>query len=412
MDETTIGTTSAPVLVGGGRTRRGSLRVLAAGMSAATAAALPPFLVGGLAVQLRADLHFEAVGLGLAVSAYWLSSALFSAMLGRLAEHLGARRALRIGLTANLVVQLTVALAARSWGLLVLVMLLGGVVNALIQLAVNVLLTQEMPPQRLGVALGAKQSAIPMGTLLAGLAVPAIALTVGWRWAFVAGAGLAALALVLLPSITRKPGLAADRPRIGDRPMLPLVVLSIGAGFGAAAAGALAAFLVSGGVEAGIGEGAAGLLLTFGSACGITVRMMAGFRADRRDGGHLRVVAMMLAGGGVAYVAFATGRPWAYLALTPVAFGAGWAWPGLFNLAVVRDNPDIPGVATGVTQTGVYVGALLGPLLFGAVVQRLSYTPAWLMTAAWTLAAAATMVVGRRLLTRRSGAAGATAALR
>ena len=376
-------------------------------MSAATAAALPPFLVGGLAVQIRADLRFEAVGLGLAVSAYWLSSALFSAVLGRLAEHLGARRALRIGLTANLVVQLTVATAARTWGLLVLVMAVGGVVNALIQLAVNVLLTQKMPPHRLGVALGAKQSAIPMSTLLAGLAVPVIALTVGWRWAFVAGAGLAALALALLPSTAQVRAVTAQRPRIGDRPMLPLVVLSIGAGFGAAAAGALAAFLVSGSVEAGIGEGAAGLLLTLGSACGIAVRMLAGARADRRDRGHLRVVALMLAGGSVAYLAFATGRPWAYVALTPVAFGAGWAWPGLFNLAVVRDNPDIPGVATGITQTGVYVGALLGPLLFGVVVQHGSYAPAWLMTAAWTGVAAAVMVVGRRLLRRRAGATGA-----
>ena len=384
--------------------RRRSARVLAAGMGAATASALPPFLVGGLAVQLRDDLQFDTAGLGLAISAYWLSSALCSAVLGRVAERLGARRALRAGLYANVAVQLAVATVARSWTALVVVMLVGGVVNALIQLAVNVLLAQEMPAHRLGVALGAKQSAIPMGTFLAGLAVPALALTVGWRWAFVVGAALGLAALAELPALGHPPVRAADRPRLGDRPLSALVILGLGGVFGAAAAGALAGFLVSGGVEAGLAEGPAGLLLTAGSACGIAVRMLAGVRADRRTGGHLRVVALMLGGGAVAYLAFASGRPWAYVLATPLAFGAGWAWPGLFNLAVVRDNPDSPGAATGVTQTGIYLGALLGPLVFGTVAEHFSYGPAWVMTAAWSVLSAVIITVGRRRLRRRSEA--------
>ena len=371
-------------------------------MGAATASALPPFLVGALAVQLRDDLGFDAAGLGLAISAYWLSSALCSAVLGRVAERLGARRALRIGLCANVVVQLSIAALARTWGALVVVLLVGGVVNALVQLAVNVLLAQEMPPRRLGLALGAKQSAIPMGTLLAGLAVPALALTVGWRWAFVAGAALGLAALTVLPDVRRPPVAATDRPRIGDRPLLPLVVLAAAGALGAAAAGALAAFLVSGGVEAGIAEGAAGLLLTLGSGCGIAVRLTAGLRADRRPGGHLRVVALMLLGGGVAFLAFATGLAGAYVLATPLAFGAGWAWPGLFNLAVVRDNPDTPGAATGVTQTGIYIGALAGPLAFGAIVDRAAYGPAWVATAVCSLLAAGAMVAGQHLLHRRA----------
>ncbi|MCB1016685.1 MAG: MFS transporter [Acidimicrobiales bacterium] len=372
-------------------------------MSAVTASALPPFLVGALAVQVRAELGFDAAGLGVVVGAYWASSALCSAALGRAAERLGARRALRLGLTLNVVIQLTLAVAARSWGALVAVLLAGGAVNALVQLAVNVLLAHEVPPHRLGLALGAKQSAVPLGTLLAGLAVPAVALTVGWRWAFVGGAVLGVGALLALPGggPVRGHG-AGGRARIGDRPLGPLVVLAVAGALGAAAAGALAAFLVSGGVHAGIGEGAAGLLLTLGSACGIAVRLVAGARADRRGGQPLRVVAVMLAGGAVAFLAYATGIAGAYALATPLAFGAGWAWPGLFNLAVVRDNPDRPGAATGVTQTGIYVGALLGPLAFGAVVDHAGFGVAWVATAGCSVAAATVMVVGRRLLVRRS----------
>ena len=54
----------------------------------------------------------------------------------------------------------------------------------------------------------------------------------------------------------------------------------------------------------------------------------------------------------------------------PLAFATGWAWPGLFNLAVVRVNPSAPGAATGITQTGTYLGAVVGPVLFGVVAEH------------------------------------------
>ncbi|HYF46368.1 MAG TPA: MFS transporter [Acidimicrobiales bacterium] len=382
--------------------RRPNARLLAVAMMAATVAALPPFLVGSLAVQLRRDLDFDAAGLGLAVSAFWLSSALSSAALGRAAERLGAARAVRLGLTGNLALQLAVAAFARSWSMLVVLLFVGGVLNSLIQLAVNVLLSQQMPAHRLGLALGAKQSAIPMGTLLGGLAVPAIALTVGWEWAFVAAGALALLALAALPS-SRGRAAPAERPAaLSSQALTSLVVLGSGAAFAAAAAGALAAFLVSGGVAEGLGEGAAGVLLTVGSATGIAVRLAAGVRADRRDGGHLRVVIGMLAIGALGIAGLGAGGTWTYVLLTPLAFGSGWAWPGLFNLAVVRDHPDRPGAATGVTQTGVYVGALLGPLAFGLVVEHGSYSTAWVLAGTWLIVAAGIVWYGRRLSRARA----------
>jgi MFS family permease len=78
-----------------------------------------------------------------------------------------------------------------------------------------------------------------------------------------------------------------------------------------------------------------------------------------------------------------------------------WAWPGLFNLAIVRNNPVAPGAATGITQTGTYVGAVAGPVLFGVAADQLGFGWAWLGSAAVTLVAAATIVRGRRLLLAR-----------
>jgi predicted MFS family arabinose efflux permease len=70
----------------------------------------------------------------------------------------------------------------------------------------------------------------------------------------------------------------------------------------------------------------------------------------------------------------------------------------LFNLAIVRANPQSPGFATSVTQTGTYVGAGLGPLLFGLIVGHAGYSWAWLATAGVAAAAAVAVLSGRSRL--------------
>jgi cyanate permease len=77
-----------------------------------------------------------------------------------------------------------------------------------------------------------------------------------------------------------------------------------------------------------------------------------------------------------------------------VGFGLGWSWPGVLNFAVVQLNPRAPAAATSITQSGVYVGGCLGPLLFGVLAAH-SYPLAWLVAAAAMVAAAATMLIGR-----------------
>ena len=56
-----------------------------------------------------------------------------------------------------------------------------------------------------------------------------------------------------------------------------------------------------------------------------------------------------------------------FVAGTLLAFTLGWGWPGLFNLAVVDSNRETPGSASGISQTGIYVGAGGGPAAFGAL---------------------------------------------
>ncbi|MBK9178154.1 MAG: MFS transporter [Acidimicrobiales bacterium] len=376
------------------------VRALLAAIAVTTVGVLPSFLTGALAVQVKADLGFGAAGLGLAVGAFFATASVASVAFGRATERLGSTRSLRAAALASAGALALVSVAARSLASLVGLLALAGLANALAQPAANLFLARSVPPTRQGLAFGVKQSAIPTAILLGGLAVPAVALTVGWRWAYVGGAVLAVGAAASVPGLEprRGRGAAGDRPRPDVR---ALVVLGLGIGLGAAAAGSLGTFLVSALVAAGLADGTAGLVVAGGSAVGLVVRLLSGVRADRREGGHLRVVAVMLVLGAGAFVLLATASAPVMLVATPLAFATGWGWPGLFNLAIVRRFPEAPGAATGITQTGTYIGAVAGPLAFGVVAEATSYQWSWVLAAICSLASAAAMVVGRRRLRSR-----------
>ena len=378
-------------------------RVLVSTAVATTAGVLPAFLVGSQAVQIERDLDFGPALLGAAVAVSWAAAAATSPTMGRITEQVGGGRALRTAALLNGTVMIAIALLARNWWQLAILVAIAGVGNALTQPAANVLMARTIPPERHGIAFAVKQSAMPFGTLLGGLAVPLITLTLGWRWAFALGGALAVAAATTVPTRDAFESSAAPRPKQTHRPTLdtPLLLLAVfaaGVGLGAAVASAQTTFLVSGAVESGLGEGLAGLLLTIGSALGIASRLANGARADVRGRGHLRVVALMLLGGAAACAAFAVSEPWSYIVATPLAFAAGWAWPGLFNLAIVRANPRAPGFATSVTQTGTYVGAGIGPLAFGLIVGHGGYGWAWLATACAAVLAATAVIAGRTRL--------------
>lgn len=378
---------------------RPPLRDLVAAVAPTTACVLPSFLAGTTAVQMRADLGFDAAQLGLLFGAFFGAGALGSAVLGRMAEGIGAGRSLRLASLLAGLTMLAVATVGRSFTLVLALLAVGGLANALAQPSANLWLARAISAESHGMAFGVKQSAIPAAMLIGGLAVPAVSVPLGWRWAFVVGAGLAAAAASTVPR--REPHLET-RPDDGP-PLLhtrPLLVLAGGIGLGAAAAGTVGSFMVSAVVDAGIGEGAAGLLFAVGSALGLTTRLVLGVRADRHPGGQLRQVAVMMAGGSVAYLLFATGEPAVMVAATPIAFVVGWGWPGLFNLSIVRHHPRTAGAATGITQTGTYLGAVIGPVAFGAAVEAWGYGPSWTLVAATTVTAGATTYLGRRLLKR------------
>ncbi|SDG10137.1 MFS transporter [Pseudonocardia oroxyli] len=373
-----------------------AVRVGAGAVAITTSTVLPVFLLGALSVQIGAELHFDPAALGLVVALYFGVSALASLPVGKLVERWGSRRTSRVAVCGAAGFMLLTGLVPWNYASLVAILLCGAWCNVMGQLSSNLTLARSMPEHRMGLSFGVKQASVPLATLLAGVAVPAVALTVGWRWAFVIAAGLALTALAAAP---RGSGPATrDRAVPEDRATGSLAVIGAAAGLGAAAATGLGIFLVSAAVDQGVDPGTGGLVLTLGSVVGLVMRMLHGHLADRRSGAHIAFVAGSLLSGAVGLALLAVPGPVTLIAGVVLGFGLGWSWPGLLQYAVVRLNPSAPAAATAIVQVGVYAGGFVGPIGFGFLATHASFTVAWFVSAAAMLVAGAGVLVGRRML--------------
>ncbi|WNV74199.1 MFS transporter [Geodermatophilus sp. DSM 44513] len=390
--------------------RGGAARAVVRAVSISALGVLPAFLVGALAVQIRAELDVGLGLFGLAAATLFAVSGALARPAGRLVQRLGSRRGAALA-AALATTSLTVIGLAGSPAALMAGLAVGGLGNAVAQPSANAVVSELVTDARLGVAFGIKQSSIPAATLLGGLAVPGIALVAGWRWAVAGAVGLALL-LLLTSLAGRDAGqrTAAAREaaaaRAPDRglPRGGLVVLTLGGFLGSAAATPTGVFLVDSAVAAGIGAGAAGLLFAACSVLGLASRVGYGVFVDRHPARSAYLfIANLLTLGTLGYVLMALGAVPAFVAGGVLAYGAGWAWTGLFHFAVIRDNRGAAASVTGFVQTGLSLGAASGPLLFGVVAQTASYPAAWLTTAALSLAGAVTVRVSRRMVRRSRG---------
>lgn len=139
------------------------------------------------------------------------------------------------------------------------------------------------------------------------MAVPVIGLTVGWRWAFAAGALVAVAVVLIAPGSTRPSGIRNVHRAIPSvavpamRKRRYLLVFAAAAVFGTAAASAMAAFYGPSAVGHGHSAAAAGSWLAAGGLFGVLGRMFWGWLADRRAGRHFIKVSMLMMTGAAGY---------------------------------------------------------------------------------------------------------------
>lgn len=366
-------------------------RLVAASILVVTVATQPAFIIAATIEQAGPELGYGAQMLGFMTGVFFITAALSSRLVGgRVVERIGWRRSMVSNAMGAAVILVALALFADSVTDLFIGLVPAALLYGLANPAANLALARDVPPARQGLIFGFKHGGIPTSSLLAGLAVPTIALTLGWRWVFGASALLALFVVALIPaealhrestrSVSEAPGMGVGW----------LTLLSLGSAFATVAAIALGTFHVDATIAAGYSESQAGFILAIGSAASIAARITYGLWADRRVANGLTGVAIAALLGAGAFFAFAmTNAP--FVVVTVVAFATGWGWPGLMTFGVVRANSGRPAGSTAITQAGVFLGAGLGPAGLGWLIENRSYDWAWVTTAA-SLVVAATIV--------------------
>ena len=357
-------------------------RAMGMALAAQVAAILPVFLMGALGPFVIVDVGLTAFAFGALFAAFYGSAAFASLVLAPRADRAGVWRLVRVALVGTSLVALALATVANGAAPLFALMIGAGLANGTVQPATNVVVARYVPTRRQGFAFGLKQSAIPAATLIGGAAVPLIGATLGWRWSF------AAAALLALAVAASTPGDGArrtwaERGSVQLPPRALLLALAATMAIGAACANAMAAFVSVSIVESGHSPSSAGIAILLGSVASITVRIALGLAADRWPLPLLRIASGLILGGVLAHLALGFGSAlWVLVLGTVAAFALGWGWSGILLLAVLRLSPGAVGRATGATHSGVFIGAVLGPLCFGLIADLHGFPAAWIALAA------------------------------
>lgn len=351
-------------------------------------------------MQIREELGISEAALGLVVTIGFVTGAVSAPFAGRIADRIGPKRSVYVGCGLSVVALLGVAFS-DDVPLLIVFLCLAGVAIALTDPGLAILVSRSIPPERQGLAFGVKEASIPAAGLLAGVAVPTIALSVGWRWALALGLLPLLVVLVFLPGVIVGPPRAQPARDVSGRPrrrVLGLVVAAVAAALGVGAASGVGIFITDSAVAMGIEPANAGLLLALGSLSGVVARIATGVRADRTRGPQFSFIAAMLGIGAVAMTLGATEAPIFLVVATIGTFAGAWAWTGLYFLSLVDAFPDRPGSIAGIGTAGLGAGNAIGPVLFGLAAGAWSFGAAWLAAGIVALIAALLMATVRKLL--------------
>jgi predicted MFS family arabinose efflux permease len=371
----------------------------------------PTFLVAASFLQLQQDIGLTTTALGALTAAFFLTAAMTSTPLGRLVDRIGWQRAMQINVAGSAVVLVLMATVARSFSVLLVLLVVAGAFYGFANPAANKSLAERVDPSRRALIFGLKHAGIPASTLLAGLALPLI--IVRWSWPAAFGA-----ALLLVPVVwfliasdreSTEPIPAVDEPGRGARPLTvwDLATLAGAAALCTTAAMSLSVFLVEASVEeASLSESTAGVLLFAGSLASIAGRMTAGVVTDRAHGRGFASLVVLMGTGSLVFFLLPMSTGAGFFVLVLAAFATGWGWPGMMTFTVVNANTESVAASSSITQAGIFLGAGTGPVLLGLVIDATSFHTSWLVVAAALLVAATIVtVVGLSTQRRRSVAA-------
>ncbi|MGF6883683.1 multidrug resistance protein [Nocardia sp. GAS34] len=363
--------------------------------------------------------YARSFGVGVAaasaiVSTFALMRLLFAPVSGRLVQRLGERSVYLVGLLVVALSTGACALAQSYWQLIVL-RSLGGIGSTMFTVSSVGLVIRLSPPGQRGRVSGLWSTSFLIGSLLGPLLGGVLA-RFGLRMPFV----IYAVALLVASAVVywnlRGSHLTAPERAAAVRVMTLREALSHGAyravlwsnfANGAAVYGvrmALVPLLVVEALHAS--PGVAGVALTMFAAGDISVMFAAGRLSDRLGRKPFLIVGTLVCAAGTTALGMSPSVLWLLALSFAAGIGSGMFTPA--QQAVLADviGPDARGgpVLAGF-QMAADLGTVLGPVVVGAIAQRVSFGFALGVTGALLVLAAGGWAVAPETLRRRAVAA-------
>ena len=356
---------------------------------------------------VRADYGVSYTEIGLALAAFNIVSTALQTPVGFLVDRLGARVLLIVGLMIGSGAFALAGLVDSFW-FLVAMFALAGVGNTVYHPADYALLSQHVPPDRIGQAFSVHTFAGMLGSSVAPVSLLAMQSVWGWRGAFIGAAVLGFIAAGVLvavheqaPAHTAPPRAADDTQAGGWRLLMSapillnllffalLAVISGGMyNYSVVALGALYGTPVAIANSALTGN----LLL---SALGVLAGGLLVGRTTRHGlvaATGLTVMALMtalIANVDLAALALVA-------AMTVAGFFSGVIMPSRDMIVREITPPGSFGKVFGFVTTGFNIGGIVSPLIFGAIMDHGSPRLVFLAVTAFTLIAVLTVATRPR----------------
>jgi ACS family hexuronate transporter-like MFS transporter len=360
------------------------------------------------------ELHLSNTEIGLLVSSAALGYSIFQVPAGWLIDRAGIRRMFFIGtfMAGALIVTMyfTNSLAGAS-----LVLFLGGIGSGCFPAVATKAILQWFPVNERGTAIGLHQTSITVAGITTAIVLPIIAISLGWRYGFVAVGFLSMAAAVFALLLYRDPPNAEAKPEkqkgaprdwgrirevVLDRNIILVSVSCIGF---MAVDYSLTTYLVIFLKDAvGLTVTTAGIYLAVANVGGVAGKLTFGPLSDRVLGGSRRkplLIACIIMLTMTVVMQFVTpGTSFLLLAVVFGVFGfCAIGWGGL-NLILVSEfsRKESMGFAMGYSLMILMIGNIVGPPVFGYITDVTgSYSPAWWFLTACSLAAMVFMTMVR-----------------
>ena len=361
--------------------------MLAAGTTAQACFSTITFALPVLAPALRNEYDLTLTQIGVVLAAEWIGLTLAMLPWGFAADRFGERWTLAAGL-AGCSLCLAGAALTPDFAALVGLLLLGGALGGSVQSGSGRAVMNWFERDERGLALGVRQTAVPIGGLVAAIAIPVLG---DPRSGFLFLSALA-LAGALVGAIVLRSGAdhtleAADvGSTLRDRRLWAVCAVS---GLYVVPQVALMGFAVLFlHDERGFSTAAAAADLAVSQALAAALRIGVGRWSDVLDSRvrPLRLIGIAVAVAVTVVAVTATWSAWILVPAIAVGTALSMAWNGLSFTIAAEIGGRRSGAAIGIQQTSLAAAGVLVPVAFAAAVSGLSWPAAFLLVAMFPLA--------------------------